>query len=261
VPEILEYLTQLKWLFETREHIHKEILDLLSERNDKYKAIVLLPYHQVGNMDKIRDTEDFFTRDTFQRCKEYHNTSLLRYQSFVQLVADIVAQELDLQSSAFWDIAPGLLDLAQKLPEEIEKLGPIAIPEAEYAENPAYHEFPLQYLYSLLEHAEKSTYQFMESQINLHCLLHEVQSSLVVARFRAAEASKARDELDGVVVAEDPRKIREEQEASATADLKQRVTMIEEQWLEALGSAMQGKRILVRNFLVSTGGWDESLQE
>jgi len=260
MPELLEYLTQLKWLFETRENIHKEIFRLLSERNDKYKAIVLLPYHQVSNLDKIRDTENFFARDSLERRRRFYEQSLGRYQDFVKLIADNVGQEVDLQSSAFWDIAPGLLDLVQKLPDDLDHLGPIAIPEAEYVENPVYYKFPQQYLYTLLDHAEKSTYQFIESQINLHCLLHEVKGSLLGAECRTAEARRARDLLEGPVTGADPEAVKEAQEASATAELKQQVTMIEQQWLEALGSALQGKKEQVRAFLQSVGGWDESMQ-
>ena len=186
VPEILEYLTQLKWLFETRETVHKEIFDLLTERNDKYKAIVLLPYHQTNNLDKIRDTEGFFALDNLQRHKEFYAEAHVRYQAFLDLVVENVGGEVGLQSSAFWDIAPGLLDLVQRVPDELDHLGPLAIPEAEYIENPIYHDFPQQYLYILLDHAEKSTYQFIESQTNLHCLLHEVKLSVLAARCRAA---------------------------------------------------------------------------
>jgi hypothetical protein len=261
VPEILEYLTQLKWLFETRETIHKDIFDLLTERNDKYKAIVLLPYHQHSNLDKIRDTEGFFARDNLQRRKEFYDEALVRYQKFFELVAENVGGEVELQSSAFWDIAPGLLDVIHKIPDNLGDLGPIAIPDAEYVENPAYHDFPQQYLYTLLDHAEKSTYQFIESQINLHCLVHEVKVGLLAARCRAVEAARARAELDGPVSGDHPDDVRREQEAAATMELKQQVAMIEEQWLEALGSAVQGKKVQVRRFLENIGGWDECIQE
>jgi hypothetical protein len=261
VPEILEYLTQLKWLFETRETIHKEIFDLLTDRNDKYKAIVLLPYHQSNSLDKIRDTEGFFTRDNRQRHRDFYEEARARYQAFLDLVAKNVGGEVELQSSAFWDIAPGLLDLVQRLPDDLNDLGPIAIPEAEYMENPAYRDFPQQYLYTLLDHAEKSTYQFIESQTNLHCLLHEVKLGLLAASCRAAEATRARTELDGPVPGDDPNEVRHEQEMAATADLKQQVAMIEEQWLDALGSALQGKKMLVKDYLEIIGGWDETIQE
>lgn len=264
MPEILEYLTQLKWLFETREHMHREVFDLLTERNDKYKAIVLLPYRQANNLDKTRDTEDFFTRDGYQRRKVFFAEAVLRYGRFVQLVAENVAQEVDLQSSAFWDIAPNLHDLVQRLPDEPEQLGAIEIPEAEYAENPSYHEFPQQYLYSLLEHAEKSTYQFIESQISLYCLLHEVKGAHIGAQHRASEAARAAevgDQKEDQSLEGQLKRWRDEQEALATAEMKQQVTMIEEQWSEALGTALQAKKTQVKTCLESVGGWDDSLQE
>jgi len=259
MPEMLEYLTQLKWLFETRESIHQEIFDLLSERNDKYKAIVMLPYHQGGQLDKIRDAEQFFNRDRLERQKKFCEESLGRYEAFAVLVEDTVGQEVELQSSAFWDIAPGLLELVQKIPDALEQMGPIAIPEAEYVENPTYHSFPQQYLYSLLNHAETSTYQFIESQISLHCLRHEVKGGLLGVQCRAGEARQACAEIDGPLPGPDPTSTRREQEASATAELKQQVTMIEEQWLDALGSALQGKKAQVKDFLQTVGGWDESM--
>jgi hypothetical protein len=260
VPEILEYLTQLKWLFETRETIHKEINDLLSERNDKYKAIVLLPYHQNNNLDKIRDTESFFTRDSLQRNKQFLDAARKRYQDFTELVAQHVQTEVELQSSAFWDIAPAVFDLVQRLPADLSDLGPLAIPDQEYAENPMYHDFPQQYLYTLLNHAEKSTYQFIESQTNLNCMLHEVKLGLLGAECRSAEASYAIADLDGSGYEADPQVVQNEKEQAATADLKQQVEMIEEQWQDALGSALQGKKEQVKTFLQTFDGWDESLE-
>ncbi|KEF58291.1 uncharacterized protein A1O9_06217 [Exophiala aquamarina CBS 119918] len=261
MPEILEYLTQLKWLFETREHAHQELFNLLSDRNEKYKAIVLLPYHQVSHMEKIRDTEEFFHRDSLQRKRVFRDESVARYQTLRQLVAEHVAQEVELQSSAFWDIAPGILDLIQRLPDGVIPAGAIAIPQAEYEENPSYVDFPQQYLYTLLDHAEKSTYQFIESQINLNCLLHEVKLGVLKARCRAAEAIQAQNSVNGTSrSAEDPRETCDNEEAQATNELKQQVTMIEEQWMEALGAALQNKKTQVKLDLETVGGWDESIQ-
>lgn len=261
MPEILEYLTQLKWLFETREHAHQEIFNLLSDRNEKYKAIVLLPYHQVSHLEKIRDTEEFFHRDSLQRKRLFRDESVARYQTLCQLVSQHVAQEVELQSSAFWDIAPSILDLIQRLPDGDIPAGALVIPQAEYEENPSYVEFPQQYLYTLLDHAEKSTYQFIESQINLNCLLHEVKLGVLKARCRAAEASRAQNDINNPdLPTEDPRETRDKEEAEATAELKQQVTMIEEQWLESLGSALSGKKAQVKDDLEVLGGWDELIQ-
>lgn len=261
MPEILEYLTQLKWLFETREHAHQEIFNLLSERNEKYKAIVLLPYHQVSHSEKIRDTEEFFHQDSLQRKKLFREESVARYQTLCQLVSQHVAQEVELQSSAFWDIAPNILDLIQRLPDGDIPAGAIAIPQAEYEENPSYVEFPQQYLYTLLDHAEKSTYQFIESQVNLHCLLHEVKLGELKARCRAAEACQAHNNTNNPdLPTEDPGVTRDKEEAEATAELKQQVTMIEEQWLESLGSALQDKKAQIKADLEVLGGWEDFVQ-
>ena len=259
-PETLEYLTQLKWLFEAREQIHQEIYNLLSERNEKYKAIVLLPYRQVAHHEKIRDTEDFFHRDSLQRKTMFRKESVARHETLLKLIEEHVRQEVVIQLSAFWDIAPGLLDLMQKVSDDVEHMEPIAIPAAEYEENPSYHDYPLQYLYTLLDHAETSTYQFIESQTNLYCLLHEARLGVLKARCRAAEAGQAQSNSHSPADADNPIKIRQKEEAEATAELKQQVAMVEEQWLEALGNAFQTKKAMIKGHLEATGGWDESIE-
>ena len=59
-PELLEKLTLLKWLYEGKETLHRQIYDLLSERNDRYRAVVLLPYKQSRNQEKHGEAELFF---------------------------------------------------------------------------------------------------------------------------------------------------------------------------------------------------------
>ena len=135
-PELLEYLTQLKWLFETREQTHKELFDLLTERNEKYKAIVMLPYRQANNSDKVRGTEAFFLQDRVDRQKAYCAEALARHKDFFSTVEDHVSLGVQLQSSAFWDIAPSLMEILQTMPEEVPRLDRIAIPETEYLEKP-----------------------------------------------------------------------------------------------------------------------------
>jgi len=256
-PELLEYLTLIKWLFETREQIHKEVFDLLTERNEKYKSIVLLPYRQANNVDKMKDTEDFFVRDSLQRRKTFGEESLSRYRWLLTVVEENVARGVELQSSAFWDIAPGILDLVQRVPDDMQQLGAISIPEAEYKENPSYRRFPQQYLYSLLDHAEKSTYQFIESQVNLHCLLHEVKGGLLAARCRLMEAQKAHDDRNGTPTGRSAIIDTVKEEEAMTVELKQHVSMIEEQWQEALGGELQGTKTRVKTMLEAVGGWED----
>ncbi|RMZ85243.1 hypothetical protein DV738_g319, partial [Chaetothyriales sp. CBS 135597] len=255
-PELLEYLTQLKWMFETREQIHKEIFDLLTERNEKYKAIVLLPYQQANNVDKVRDTEAFFVRDNLDQAKTYCQESVNRHEQFFNIIEDNVARGVGLQSSAFWDLVPALLELLQEVPTDIAHIRNIAIPDQEYLENPSYFRYPQQYLYTLLDHAEKSTYQFIEAQINLHCLLHEVKTSVLLARCRLMDANehiRAQPPPSTTKISD----YRAKEEASLTIELKQKVSIIEEQWLDAIGSQLQHAREEVKTYLEAEGAWEE----
>jgi hypothetical protein len=249
-PELLEKLTQLKWLFETREQIHREVFTLLTERNETYKEIVLLPYRQTANVDKLRSTEAFFTHDNQERLATFENDALTRCQNFFAIVEDNVTRGVEMQSSAFWDIAPHLEDLLQKIPEQLQDFQGIQIPENEFMENQAYHDHPLQYLHSLLLHAERSTYQFIEAQTNLHCMLHEVKGGVVAARFRVLGS----DNSDA-----NERKAKEEEEL--THELQQKVSMVESIWREALGARIQGTRERVRQHLETEGGWCEELEQ
>ncbi|MCJ1225883.1 hypothetical protein MMC12_002532 [Toensbergia leucococca] len=250
-PELLEKLTQLKWLFEARESLHHEIYNLLSERNDKYKAIVLLPYKQSRNHEKLADAESFFLKDAWDRRLAFEKTVSARYEAFQTVIEVNVVRGVEVQLSAFWDIAPSLLQLLQRVPHDLRGFE-VQIPCGEYDENPSYYEHPLQYLYSLLVHAQQSSYQFIESQINLLCLLHEIKSGALTARCRVEESEGAGE--GGV---EGKRR----EEGRLTDDLKEKVGVVEGQWEEALGRELKGVRGKVRGWLVGSGGWDEEGEE
>lgn len=241
-PELLEKLTQLKWLFEARETLHRQIYDLLSERNDRYKAIVLLPYQQSQSQDKYAEAETFFAKDAQDRRLAFEQAVCSRAEAFLSVVENNVSRGVEVQLSAFWDIAPSLLEILHKVPGELDGFD-IQIPADEYAENPSYYDHPLQYLYSLLGHAEKSTYQFIESQINLLCLLHEIRSHTLIARCR--------------VDAHSGEEHQRREERRLTEDLKEKVGIVEGQWEEALGSEIMEVRERVRGFLLEEGGWDD----
>ena len=251
-PELLEKLTQLKWLFEARETLHHRIYDLLSERNDKYKAIVLLPYEQSQNQNKYVEAESFFAKDAQERRITFEQAVYSRAQAFLSVIENNVTRGVEVQLSAFWDIAPSLLEVLHKIPSDLEGFG-IQIPASEYDENPSYYEHPMQYLYSLLGHAEKSTYQFIESQINLFCLLHEIRSHALIVRCRVdahgRDASWAADEEQ------------KREELKLTEDLKEKVGVVEGQWADALGRDLMEAREKVREYLLEKGGWDDEREE
>ncbi|KAI0120632.1 hypothetical protein BJ170DRAFT_589035 [Xylariales sp. AK1849] len=251
-PELLEKLTLLKWIFEAREMLHREIYDLLSDRNDRYKEMVIMPYRLSGNDEKMRNAEGFFAEDANKRRVAFASEMLQRTREFRGVVEENVERGVDMQINAFWDIAPPLKRLLDKIPPGLEQLR-IQIPAVEFDENPSYHQHPLQYLFSLLLHAEKSTYQFIESQTNLLCLLHEVKEAMMGARTKVSEA----EGRDARSVEED----RKGEQERLTDDLKEKVRVVQGQWDEGLGDGITGVKERVGEWLLTTGGWDETLEE
>ena len=260
-PELLEKLTQLKWLFEARETLYREQFTLQSGHDEKYRSLVTLPYQQSRNHDKLLETDGFFTRDAQDRAVSFAADTFRRFESFMAVIEDNVSRGVETQLSAFWDIAPTLLDVLQCVPDDIELRGfAVKIPQKEYDENPSYFRHPLQYLYSLVSHAEKSTYQFIEAQTNLFCLLHEVRSGLMNANARYVELWRVKAGEGEDAVQGEMRESREQEERVLTADLKEKVGMVEEQWDGALGKILMGVKGRVRRWLEGEGGWEEMVQ-
>lgn len=252
-PELLEKLTLLKWIFEARETLHRCLYDLLSDRNDRYRDMVLVPYRLAQQDDKVASAEAFFEGDAAKRALEFSEEVLRRTQEFRDVVEETVVRGVEVQLNAFWDIAPPLKRLLDKIPSGDLDGFHIQIPAAEFAENPSYHDHPMQYLFSLLLHAEKSTYQFIESQTNLLCLLHEVKEACISAKARVME-------LDG----RDPARIEEmkaEEGRRLTDDLKEKVRVVHDQWNSALGETIGSVKERIGGWLLETGGWDESFEE
>ncbi|KOS23021.1 hypothetical protein ESCO_003809 [Escovopsis weberi] len=262
-PELLEKLTLLKWIFEQRETLHRAIFDLLSDRNHRYCDVVLTPYRLSGNAEKLKSAEEFFAEDAAKREHAFAMEVLGRTREFRSVMDEAVARGVELQLSAFWDIAPPLCRLLEKIPSDLEDFG-VQIPPAEYEENPSYHEHPLQYLYSLLLHAEKSSYQFIEAHTNQLCLLHEVKEAVVNAKAKALGIQPI--EADGTQMATADRErraqhMKETESRRLTEDLKEKVRMVQEQWNSALGEVITSVKERTGEWLLSTGGWDEALED
>ncbi|KLU88175.1 hypothetical protein MAPG_07162 [Magnaporthiopsis poae ATCC 64411] len=280
-PELLEKLTLLKWIFEARETLHRAVYDLLSDRNDRYRDVVLTPYRLSGNAEKLANARAFFAEDAAKRAHAFAEESLQRAREFRDVVEENVSRGVEVQLSAFWDIAPPLKSLLDEVPQDHGALADfhIQVPAKEVLENPSYGQHPLQHLFSVLLHAEKSTYQFIESQTNLLCLLHEVKESLATARAKAAQAERnvttaaervlsasAGSEAAAAVVNdddEDPEvtEMREDESRRLTEDLKEKVRVVQDQWNSALGDCIGGVKERLGGWLLETGGWDESLED
>ncbi|KAL7790435.1 hypothetical protein V8C37DRAFT_384378 [Trichoderma ceciliae] len=262
-PELLEKLTLLKWIFEQRESLHRAIYDLLSDRNARYRDVVLTPYRLSGNAEKLKSAEGFFKEDAEKREYAFANEVLNRAREFRSVMDEAVARGIELQLSAFWDIAPPLCGLLDTIPTDLEGFA-VHIPASEYEENPAYHDHPLQYLYSLLLHAEKSTYQFIEAHTNQLCLLHEVKEAVVNAKARVLAMQLT--EVDGTPIRPEDRELRAKQmremeNRRLTEDLKEKVRVVQDQWNSSLGTAMTAVKERAGEWLLQTGGWDETLED
>jgi hypothetical protein len=263
-PERLEKLTLLKWLFEAREQLHKEMSDLHGTRSEKYSEVILTPYRISGLQSKIDEATTFFQKDSLDRQVSFAKASLQRLEELQSITESNVSRGVEDQLSAFWDIAPGLLEVIQQIPSAPDQLARFAVrvPSQEFEENPTYHVHPLQYLYSLLHHAEKSAYQFIESQVNLLCLLHEVRTATMKSRLRGLEIERTVKARDGEEEEEDEVRAelslaRREAEERLTSELKDKVGEVERQWREALGDGLERCRGVVREYLERSGGLDE----
>jgi hypothetical protein len=255
-PELLEKLTLLKWIFEARELLEKELYDLLTDRNDRYKNKVILPYQLAGNDSKLANAEKFFAEDASKRKLANEQGILKRTEEFMDIIEKNVVRGVEVQLSAFWDIAPSLSRLTEKIPSSLQGFQ-IQIPASEYEENPAYHEHPMQYLFSLLVHCEKSTYQFIESQTNLLCLLHEVKSGVTAANCRLMRTQRVMQGEDEAEVDRELGCVEREEEKRLTDDLKEKVRCVEELWGSALGNELKGVKERIIGYLEQTGGWAE----
>jgi hypothetical protein len=259
-PELLEMLTLHKWLFEAREQLHKEMFELEDERNDLYRDIIVLPYVQAKNDQKVKEATTFFQRDGQDRKVAFEKETLKRYEDLMNVIEQNVTRGVEAQLSAFWDIAPGLLAIVQQVPQRLQGFE-VLVPPREYDENPAYHEYPLQYLYTLLAHAGRSAYQFIESQINLLCLLHEVKTGVMTAGSRLLETQRLMEGEDLAGVNQEMKAIRADEERRLTDDLKEKVGLVESQWNEALGQGLEDCKSRVEDHLTEQRGWDDTLRE
>jgi hypothetical protein len=262
-PELLEKLTLLKWIFEARESLHRAIYDLLSDRNSRYCEVVLTPYRLSGNVEKLKSAESFFAEDASKREFAFSNEVLDRTRKFRNVVEEAVERGVALQLSAFWDIAPPLTRVLDSIPLNLHGFN-IQIPSVEFEENPSYHQHPLQYLYSLLLHAEKSTYQFIEAHTNLLCLLHEVKEAVVIAKGKVLATQT--EEADGTPIRVEERdrrakEMRHHEERRLTEDLKEKVRAVQDQWHSSLGEGFKNVKERTGEWLLETGGWDESLED
>jgi len=260
-PELLEKLTLLKWIFEAREHLHREVYDILSDRNDRYRDMVIAPYKLANNVEKVATATQFFADDALKRQSAFDAEILKRTEDFMDCIEENVVRGVEVQLSAFWDIAPSLSALVSAVPSSSLENFAIQIPYSEYEENPSYYEFPLKYLHSLLGHCGKSTYQFIESQINLLCLLHEVKIGVAKANCRVMAGQRIGEGEGREQVENEMKEVEREEERRLTDDLKEKVRCVEELWSEGLGTELEDVKSRIVVFLEERGAEAEDENE
>ncbi|KAI4728634.1 hypothetical protein E4T49_03623 [Aureobasidium sp. EXF-10728] len=258
-PELVEQLTLLKWLFESREHIHKERFDIDTALLARESASVLTNYRQNANEVQLRQAEHHFECERQRRQLRYAQETNDRYDNLRKTAERHISRGVEIQLSAFWDIAPGLVEVVHKVPDNLHGFE-IVVPPNELAENVSYHEFPLHYMYSILVHAKKSAYQFIEAQTNLLCLLHEVHTATEAAALRLREIERSAAGEGASQVQAEMIHAKQQKEQELTEDLQGKVHEVEGQWTEALGASIEDCIERVRTWLEHTGGWDESLE-
>ncbi|KAG8626913.1 hypothetical protein KVT40_005858 [Elsinoe batatas] len=281
-PELLEQLTLLKWLFEARETLFKELHDLtlLSARQSRLKEKWSPTYRRLTLPERENDNTRWQkSMQTLQAT--WAASSSTRFQDLKTTVERHVQRGVEAQVSAFWDVAPQLSEVLSRIPcpdttstsssppspatlsnldDQLRHL-PILIPPTELAENEDLHRFPARYLYSTLSHARNSTRQFVDAQINLLCLEHEIATAAMVAGVRAMEAERSLAGEEGEEVGVEMERAREGEEGRLTGQLKERVGEVERGWEEALGGEVERRREVVRGFLGRCGGWEGEGEE
>ncbi|CRK38366.1 hypothetical protein BN1708_016624, partial [Verticillium longisporum] len=93
---------------------------------------------------------------------------------------------------------------------------------------------------------------FIESQTNLLCLLHEVKEATAHAQAKVVQNEEGGERADA---------LRQEEEKRLTEDLKEKVRVVQDQWHSALGEGVKGVKQTVGEWLLQTGGWDETLED
>lgn len=229
-PELLEYLTALKWIFDVRETLHQQVFELLAQRNDRYRSLVLAPLREARNSrdsldardpqgGRLETTTQFFAQDAAARRAEFDGAKVARCEQFMDFVEEQCSLGVEEARSRFWETAPLVMECLEKIPASLENVVPIVPPE-EAVEHPEWVAQPMRYLERKVAETEGAMRGLgVEEGEGLLCLLHGVKTALSRARGEGAE-----------------------QERLLTEDLKEKVGMIEDEWTEGLGRILERVR-------------------
>lgn len=222
-PELLEYLTALKWIFDIRETLHQHVFEMLSQRNERYKSLIIAPLRHARDQGRLHSTTAFFAQDSATRLSEFNKSKVVRHEKFMEIIEEQVMLGVEEARSKFWETAPLVMECLEKIPVSLGEVVPIVPPE-ESVKHPEWIEQPMRYLERKIAVTEGAMRGLgVEEGEGLLCLLHGVKSALARAKSAVMD--------DGG-----------REERRLTEDLKEKVGMIEEEWREGLGMILERVR-------------------
>lgn len=254
---LLEKLSLLRWLADACEQLYKDLFDLKTENDARYEDVVLSSYLPSKQESKAGEVRLFFIADGKARFVRYRREALERVGQLHERVGKHVTDGVQALVSAFSNTAPLLQEVIERVPTEALASFEVDIPQHEYADNPSYAKFPLQYLLTLLLRPERASYQFIEAQIDLLCLLDEVKTAVVTARQSLSQAEKMSEGSDLTTVTTENEN--EKKEYISSGELDEQIKLAKEQWHNGLGRNLITCRENVKRFLVGQGAWNEGL--
>ncbi|KAF3940738.1 hypothetical protein ABW19_dt0205112 [Dactylella cylindrospora] len=253
-PELLEKLNIMRTLFETREILYGEINSLIADRDSRYKEVTIAPFLNDGDTEGIKEAEEFFGDAAKQTKVTADKEAVERAKSFLDKVEKDVITGVESEVSNFWDVAPTLTELLDKIPSDLSNIRPI-IPEDELYANPHYRKFPLLYLKKKLDYVGNSIYQHAQAQMRL--LDFSVEITLLWTNTKWALGDSERvlaGEEEQRAVWQVERQKREE-EVRQTKNWEEKVKIVKEEWSQSVGNKLSDMKKRIIDQLALQDGW------
>ncbi|KAK6352636.1 hypothetical protein TWF730_009454 [Orbilia blumenaviensis] len=257
-PELLEKLNIMRSIFETRELLYGEINTLIADRDSRYKEVTIAPFLNEGDTDGIREAEEFFSDAAKQTQVTADKDAVERAKSFLDKVEKDVIVGVESEVSNFWDVAPTLTGLLEKIPTDLSNFRPI-IPDEEFYSNANYAQFPLLYLKKKLDYVGNSIYQHAQAQMRL--LNFSVDITLLWTNTKWALGDSERilageEEQRAVWQVERQKK---EEEVKQTKNWEEKVKIVQEEWSQSVGNKLSEIKKRIIDQLAQQEGWSNEL--
>ncbi|EPS38970.1 hypothetical protein H072_7270 [Dactylellina haptotyla CBS 200.50] len=253
-PELLEKLNIMRTLFETREILYGEINSLIIDRDKRYKEVTIAPYLNEGDTEGIKEAEEFFADAAKQTKVTADKEAVERAKSFLDKVEKDVITGVESEVSNFWDVAPVLTGLLDKIPSELSNFKPI-VPEDELYGNPNYRRFPLLYLKKKLDYVGNSIYQHAQAQMRLLDFSVEITLLWTNAKWALGDSERVlagEEEQRAVWQVERQKK---EEEVRQTKNWEEKVKIVQEEWSQSVGNKLSDIKKRIIDQLSQQEGW------